>query len=65
MSCVSEEGGVEASLAEVFKERLEAEGDRTWVGTGEEAFGGGAGGPKVLPLPSTLPPPMVRRDIVL
>jgi hypothetical protein len=65
ISCVSEDGGVEFSLVEVFNERVEAAGDRTWVGTGEEAFGGGAGGPRVLPLPNTLPPPMVRRDIAL
>jgi hypothetical protein len=56
---------VDAPLSDVFKDKVEAEGDRTWGGMGEVDFGGGIGGPKVLPLPSTLPPPMVRLDIAL
>lgn len=47
----------------MFKDRLDADGERTWAGRGDVDFGGGAAGPRVLPLPNTLPPPMVRRDI--
>lgn len=65
MSCGSDDGGVEFPLSEVVKDTLDAEGERTWAGRGDVGFGGGAGGPKVLPLPNTLPPPMVRWDIAL
>ena len=67
MSSWSEDGGVDVPLSEVFKDTDEAEGERTWVGRGEGEVGfeGGAGGPRVLPLPKTLPPPIVRRDIAL
>lgn len=67
MSCDSVEGGVElpAVGAGESRERLEAAGDTTWFGTDEVGLDGeaDAADEMALPLPSTLPPPIVRLDM--
>jgi len=64
----SEEGGVDGWLVEL-RERVLAEGERTFGGRAEGDFNGGVGDEMVglrfeLRLPRTLPPPRTRLDIV-
>lgn len=61
-SCGSEDGGVDAPLAELSESEL-AEGDKTCAGSGVGDLGATAGLID-LPLPKILPPPRVLLDII-
>jgi hypothetical protein len=67
MSCVSSvDGGVILSLFDESSDRVEADGESTWVGSGEGDLGAveeGLPGVRPLPLPRIRPPPRVRRDM--
>ena len=66
MSLDSRVGGVELPPLE-SRDRVEADGESTFAGSGDAGLGGAAGGVaaglRFLPLPRILPPPMLRLDM--